>query len=492
MFKVGDKVKVVRRIAGFTHGWTDGWTDSMNACVGYVYTISRVADGNRHYLSGSGYNFPKEALEYANPQEDLPMELTEEQAEALHQKAEKGERLSRAEYKWFIDNGFDRAVEDYIEPEDAGGYFHTDDLFYCELGDQWYASDDDFETYNDRYGNCGKAHRTNLRRNGNYFHCWHTNEWWSDHRYTRIYLEDMGEWVCLDEVQDRVYFCEDDDNYYWYEDNMPNPNSIPQYHTQSRNWKVPDGVTFGIELEVYVEDAEQAYANRVYGIIGERDGSLDDYHGVEFIGPPMLYDDYFKHTNPWKRTLEAIRDAGVPDKQGDGYGIHISVGRAALSSEVQARFILFINNCQDFSEWIADRPQNRWAEYDKKDVAKVTQAMRVVGNDDYWGSKYAATHVTSNRIEVRIFRSTTDDMLFQKNIDYVASAVQYAEEHLFVEDMMSVSNYLAWLNKQEKYAALRAFVADKGKEFAEQDERRKQLAQSGFIIEATDEEPTLF
>ena len=492
MFKAGDKVKVVRKIESFTNDWCDGWVGAMDGCIGQVYTISRIADGNRHYLSGSGYNFPKEALEYATPREETKMELNEEQAEALHQKAENGERLTFAEYRWFVKNDFDRAVEDYVCPEDSDDYYHTDDLVYCEVGDKWYTDDDDFETYHDRFGNTAQGHRLNLRHNGNYFYCWHTDEWWSEYRYTRIYLEDMGENVCYEEVEDRVFYCEDDDNYYWDEDNMPNPNSIPQYHSQSRNWKVPDGITFGIELEVYVEDAEQAYANRVSDIIGERDGSLDDEHGVEFIGPPMLYDDYFKPTNPWKRTLEAIRDAGVPDKQDDGYGIHISVGRAALSSEVQARFILFINNCQDFSEWIADRPQNRWAEYDKKDVAKVTQAMRVVGNGDYWGSKYAATHVTSNRIEVRIFRSTTDDAMFQKNIDYVASAVQYAEEHLFVEDMMSVSNYLAWLNKQEKYAALRAFVADKGKEFAEQDERRKQLAQSGFIIEATDEEQSLF
>lgn len=488
-FRVGDKVRIYRKVE-LASGWYDTWTDEMDRCVGREFVIRKVdLSVGKYWMEGERWNFPKEALELI---EEPKMQLTEEEAELLHKKAEAGEHLSRAEYKWLIENGFSRAVEDYIEPEDASGYFHRDDLFYCEIGDEWYSSDDEFETYHDRRGGCGTAHRRNLRFSGKYFYCWHTDEWWCEHGYTRIFLEDIGECVCYEEVEGRVYYFEDEDSYYWDEDNVPRSDRIPSYHSQSRNWKVPDGVTFGIELEVYVEDAEQAYANRVSDIIGERDGSLDDEHGVEFIGPPMLYEDYMKPTNPWKNTLAAIRDAGVPDKQGDGYGIHISVGRAALSSEVQARFILFINNCQEFSEWIADRPQNRWAEYDKKDVSKVTQAMRVVGNDDYWGSKYAATHVTSNRIEVRIFRSTTDDTLFQKNLDYVASAVQYAEEHLFVEDMLSVSNYLAWLNKQEKYEALRAFVADKGKEFAEQDERRKQLAQSGFIVESTDEEPTLF
>ena len=161
-FQVGDEVRVVRKIEGFTNGWKDSWVDSMYNCIGQVYTISRIADGNRHYLAGSGWNFPAEALEYATPREqpkeDVKMELTEEQAELLHQKAESGDKLTFAEYRWFVNNDFDRAVDDYVCPEDSDDYYHTDDLFYCEVGDKWYTDDDDFEIYHDRRGHQGRAH----------------------------------------------------------------------------------------------------------------------------------------------------------------------------------------------------------------------------------------------------------------------------------------------------------------------------------------------
>lgn len=450
-------------------------------------------DRGLSHLDEQHYNFHVDANCFELiKREVINMEnLTDEQVAELHRKANSGDMLTAEEYQWFMDND-PSAVSDYAMPADDDEHcYFTENLYWCEVGEEWYASDDDFRDFRGSRGELGRAHIDNLRRDSDYFHCWHTEIWYNDYRYTSVYLEDVGETVCLDECDGDVYYSDEDDCYYWHYDNVSERDTIPSYHSQSRNWKVPDGITFGIELEVYVDDAEQAYTNRASDIIGERDGSLDSQHGVEFIGPPMLYDDYFKPTNPWKRTLEGIRDAGGDGEQDDGYGIHISVGRQALSSDVQARFILFINNCQEFSEWIAGRPQNRWAEYDKKDVDTVTKAMRIVGNSDYWGSKYAATHVTNQRIEVRIFRSTTDDAMFQKNIDYVASAVQYAEEHLFVEDMMSVSNYLAWLNKQEKYAALRAFVADRGSEFAAQDERRKQLATAGFIIEQTNNDPSI-
>jgi hypothetical protein len=71
------------------------------------------------------------------------------------------------------------------------------------------------------------------------------------------------------------------------------------------------------------------------------------------------------------------------------------------------------------------------------------------------------------------------------------SAIDYAETHLFVEDMMSISNYLAWLSKQEKYQALKDFIGDNGSKFMADDERRKQLVRDGFIIEDSNNTPTI-
>ena len=416
-------------------------------------------------------------------------EPTEEQLADLLKRVDRLSSVTRAEYEYMLANDIEGTDQYAIPVDDEDNAHDTDDLYVCDLSGDYYTCDDDFETIHTRHRNIERAHRKAIRNSGDYFYCERTEDWWHEGYYTQVYVEDMGETWCFEENDHCLHYCDENDSYYYDENEMPRSDRIPGYHTQSRHWRIPDGITLGVELEVYVQDAEEAYANRNSEIIGERDGSLDDEHGVEFIGAPLNYDDYFKPTNPWKRTLEAINDAGVDDEQDDGYGMHISVGRSALSDDAQARFILFINCCQDFSEFIAQRPQNRWAEYDKKNPDHVLRMSRSTG--DSWGSKYAATHVDRHRIEVRIFRSVTDKSLFQKNIDYVMSAIDYAETHLFVEDMMSVSNYLTWLALQEKYQALKDFIGDKGSEFLADDERRKQLVNDGFIVEETNIIPTI-
>ena len=412
--------------------------------------------------------------------------MNEDELNELRERVEACEGITFDEYKFLEDAG--EAPDDYHIPEDDMGYHHVDNLTLCDVGEVYYLDADDFAVYHDDRGHVSSAHVDSLD-NGRFFYCERSCEWWSTNRYSSMYIEDMGERWCYDRYHDDAYYCEDNDSYYSSSDEAPRSDRIPGYHTQSRRWIIPDGITLGVELEVYVDDAEEAYSNRCSEIIGERDGSLDDEHGVEFIGPPMNYDDYLKPRNPWAVTLEAINSAGVADEQDDGYGIHISVGRAALSRETQARFILFINCCQDFSEFIAQRKQNRWAEYDKKDPFHVQNMLSQGGGS--WGSKYAATHVEGSRIEVRIFRSVTDPALFQKNIDYVMSAIEYADSSMFVEDMMSVSTYLAWLSKQDKYQALKDFIGKSGESFAEEDARRKELQQNGFIIQSTNQSPTI-
>lgn len=424
---------------------------------------------------------------YTPPIKEITMD--EQELEELQGRIANKEPISASEFAMLSKDN--NEPDDYVQPEDDyGTYYHTDKLHYCEVGEQYYLDRSDFARFHGHRGMQGLAHVDSLD-NGAFFYCERSREWWSNRRYSSMYIQDISETWCYDEYSDDVYYCESDDYYYTSLDEAPESDRIPGYHTQSRNWRVPDGITLGVELEVYVEDACDAYANRNSEIIGERDGSLDDTNGIEFIGPPMNYDRYFKMDNPWKRTLEAINDAGVEEEQDDGYGMHISVGRACVSQETQARFILFINCCQDFSEFIAQRGQNRWAEYDKKDPHHVSSMMTMASTGDCWGTKYSATHVDRHRIEVRIFRSVTDPKLFQKNVDYVMSALEYADTHLFVEDMMSVSNYLAWLSTQDKYQALKDFIGEDGSKFADEDTRRKQMQEFGFIIEETNQPPTI-
>lgn len=424
---------------------------------------------------------------------ELPTEHDHERMAQIQQSMDNRENISEEEMVWF--SAYNGGVpDDYVLACDVLQYMPKDDCYHCPVADHWYSTNDRFVTAYDRNADEIYAHYRSLERSSEYFLCARSDTWYSRRYYSAVYVADQDEYWCQDEYENELSYCEEDDNWYADPDNMPEPSChIPSYHSQSRKWKVPDGITLGVELEVYVNDPEGAYTNRASEIIGERDGSLDSEKGIEFIGPPMSYADYSKYRNPWQVTLEAINNADVQEDsyedRKDGYGMHISVGRRALSHEVQARFVLFINNCQNFSEFIAQRSQNRWAAYDKKDVNHVREAFMLSSGS--WGSKYAATHIDSERIEVRIFKSVTEPELFQKNIDYVFSALMFATEHTDVLDVVSVQKYLTWLNGQQGYDALKAFIGDNGSRFTDSDSRRIMLHQSGFIIEESDNDSTI-
>ena len=416
--------------------------------------------------------------------------------ENAKQRLDSGLSLSYLEHLALENAGVE--MEDYVCPKDDrdGRWYMREDLAFCPLTEEYYSDEASFERGVDKHGDEIYAHSTAFH-NRNWFYCSRSEKWWSCYNYTSVHVEDLGEVWCEEEFGELLSYCEYDGYWYYDVDEMPLEdegygNSIPSYHSQRRSWNVPDGITLGVELEVYVNDAVGAYENRPEGIIGERDGSLDDTCGVEFIGAPLNYEDY-RVGGVWDKMLDVIQEYTDSDSfaQGDGYGMHISLGREPIAHDIQARFILFINNCQSFSEFVADRGQNRWAEYDKKDVKYVQETMGVLDKGDCWGGKYSATHVDRHRIEVRIFRSTIDKDMFQKNIDYVMSALDYATQHEDIAEVISVCHYLAWLGKQEKYDALRKFVGDKGSRFQEDDARRVALATQGFAIESTTDQPSI-
>ena len=220
---------------------------------------------------------------------------------------------------------------------------------------------------------------------------------------------------------------------------------LPGYHSQSRDWFIPPGITLGVELETYCPDVKSTYQGKPEAIIGERDGSLNEEHGVEWIGPPLGFDDYQRDDGLWPTFLAYLRDKDVrppkiPRGAGGSYGMHVSVGRKSLSIEEQLRFILFINCNQSFSELIAERTENRWANYNLKETST---AQRVVEWGE--GDKYSATRVDKRRIEVRIFRATVSHYGFMKNIEYVHAALAFSKEADIMN--LNVQEFSRWMNE---------------------------------------------
>jgi len=66
--KVGDTVKIVRKIYSNTYGWNNVWTNSMDNFIGSVFKVRQVFKSNNEVrLYGSPYRFPIFALEKVEP-----------------------------------------------------------------------------------------------------------------------------------------------------------------------------------------------------------------------------------------------------------------------------------------------------------------------------------------------------------------------------------------------------------------------------------------
>jgi hypothetical protein len=362
--------------------------------------------------------------------------------------------IKRAEYVEVITN-LNPITTKKMEKKE--GLLYSVGHFFCEVTEKYYSA----ENFSRNYGYI----RPDIHHLG-YFckqACLEADLMYCCEAACRYYLTSahprahyrgrLNQWVCLSNVENSSEWYENG-LYSWYEvedeyDDDDLEDGIPYYHSCNRNWAIPNGTTFGVELETYCRRYLDAYNKRPEGIIGERDSSLHDEYGVEYIGPPLLFADYADPEGMWKQMLKVLRNHGAKSyNAGVGYGMHVSVGRKGIPMDVQAKFVLFINSNKSFSEKIAGRRESNWAAYNIRDHGQAESAVRFG-----YGGKYSATNIESHRIEVRIFRGTLFEDGFMKNMEYVASSLEFAREAA-LEDL-NVEKFLEWIkDKTDQYPTL--------------------------------------
>lgn len=63
-FKVGDMVRICRKIESYSEGWDNFWVDEMDAYLNVFGMITSISMFNRGVKIGAmEYNFPPQALE---------------------------------------------------------------------------------------------------------------------------------------------------------------------------------------------------------------------------------------------------------------------------------------------------------------------------------------------------------------------------------------------------------------------------------------------
>ena len=290
------------------------------------------------------------------------------------------------------------------------------------------------------------------------FYCERSEEYFCDENYHQVFVD--GESVCLEWHDDELYVWDSDGEYHWEpEDNSFN---IPDYHHSRRPW-ADDAfppLALGVELECWSSD-RRATCNRAesLGLIGERDGSLCDEHGIEIIGSPQPLDWYGNPSNSWKLFCDRS-SVRCWDAEGD-YGQHVSINVADVSQLAIAKAIVFIHHNRTLCELVAGRGANTYNVY--KDV-KIKDA-RGAARDKYCATNW---NPDQHRLELRIFRANRRWEGFLKNVEFAHAVVAFAAQ----ESARELNSGAFWnyvesnpLRKANgSYSALRKFLKDDGKE----------------------------
>lgn len=214
---------------------------------------------------------------------------------------------------------------------------------------------------------------------------------------------------CCECHSDCVMTCPDCEEEYIGEPDCSCGNDVFSYHSDPirSDWKSPEPGDWGIEIEISSDDRCEArdIANK-WDWAGERDGSLHDSRGIELISPPMRFPELVASVSGMVGDLHRSR-IGVrgwsANKDGNSYGIHVSFDRRAWSELNILRFTRLVNaNPLGLCEFISGRNCEAYAKfYPKNSLSTAGLALQ-------WKGKFSAVNAGrgSNRVEIRIFRST--------------------------------------------------------------------------------------
>jgi len=246
-------------------------------------------------------------------------------------------------------------------------------------------------------------------------------------------------------------------------------------------------IPLGVELEVcctgdHRDDVLHELGKKGYGhyFIAERDGSLSDERGVEFVSAPMTRSMWecvlSGKPTPHGHSLNVCADMlgyGVRGYNVKGnygtYGIHISVARHRLTPLQEARILAFLlaKNNTAFVQAIAQRAsiygsgKQIGSGYNERDTFRNGKLGGL--HQEYMGDKlvkkpagygkYCPVNYkgTSNGMpalaEFRIFQSTLNEASFRKNLEFVWALLDWVQQPS--GGSVSHTDFCAWLGRPE-------------------------------------------
>jgi hypothetical protein len=252
---------------------------------------------------------------------------------------------------------------------------------------------------------------------------------------------------CNDTIHDdNASWDEENDCYYCDHCNSNRRRVIDGYHSRNNqskrdSWQLPHyrhSLLFGVELELLANNDDDALRHvsncaKSRDWLAERDGSLHSERGIEIIAPPMSFED--NKTN-WVSFLDDIRGTAKGWNAGTGYGMHVSFSRRTLRDLHCGKLLMFVHKHQTLCENVAGRSANEWCRFREKKI----------GNGAWKGNisnKYEALAMRGDdRWEMRIFRSTTSNAGFLRNLEFVKACIDFTRQ---ASALASGHHFQQWL-----------------------------------------------
>lgn len=238
---------------------------------------------------------------------------------------------------------------------------------------------------------------------------------------------------------------------------------------------LPIEMTFGVELECIGDKATEFIDSNPLDFNAERDASLDDVNGIEFISPIMKYDEFDLHR--LKDTLYFIKSNGF--SVDDSCGGHIHFGASYLENLGSILNLLVIykyfekelcaisnarggrirRGCSNHASSIVG------IMYDVESALKKEKIMSSSTIDESKKIKEGAIskrksyglnvrnigNPEKNTVEFRVPNGTLDEETLKENIILFGSLVKVSKEIFdFYEYQIEVNNLLSTKRKSEK------------------------------------------
>lgn len=213
------------------------------------------------------------------------------------------------------------------------------------------------------------------------------------------------------------------------------PTNFYSYGHAPKNWEIPEGDTFGVEIEMLFDSLEHKLefstwvGKKFPGWVCEYDGSLEDNGGagncgLELISPPLLRDDISSKVSAICE--KAIELGGKGFQAGVYYGMHVTAQvpksvRGGPSRQLMAsRYIAMFNvpALREFWQLVARRKGESFETYSPfKDIDLETCLNSEKGDGGNHAHRRAVFVRNNTLLETRIFRSNLAANQVRANIE---------------------------------------------------------------------------